>query len=70
MDALSPKRKRILDFITSFVDEKGYAPSARDVASAPHQLLSITSMFQRGTDTFGVTGKSPGASASVVKDRV
>ncbi len=31
MDALSPKRKRILDFITSFVGKKGYAPSVRDV---------------------------------------
>lgn len=31
MNALSLKRKRILDFITSFVDEKGYAPSVRDV---------------------------------------
>jgi repressor LexA len=31
MDELSPKRKRILDFIASFVDRKGYAPSVRDI---------------------------------------
>lgn len=31
MDALSLKRKRILDFITSFIDGKGYAPSVRDI---------------------------------------
>ena len=31
MDALSLKRKGILDFITSFIDGKGYAPSVRDI---------------------------------------
>jgi len=31
MDELSPKRKLILDFIASFVDRKGYAPSVRDI---------------------------------------
>ena len=31
MDAISPKRKWILDFITGFVREKGYAPSVRDI---------------------------------------
>ena len=31
MDKLSPKRKLILDFIASFVDRKGYAPSVRDI---------------------------------------
>ncbi len=31
MDELTPKRKRILDFIASFFERKGYAPSVRDV---------------------------------------
>jgi len=31
MDELSPKRKRILDFIASFFERKGYAPSVRDI---------------------------------------
>jgi repressor LexA len=31
MEVLSPKRKTILDFIASFVREKGYAPSVRDI---------------------------------------
>lgn len=33
MEALSPKRKRILDFIASFVSRKGYAPSVRDIVN-------------------------------------
>jgi len=32
MATLSPQRKQILDFITSFTLEKGYAPSVRDLA--------------------------------------
>lgn len=32
MRTLSPKQKRVLDFITNFIQEKGYAPSVRDVA--------------------------------------
>ncbi len=31
MDELTPKRKRILDFIASFFERKGYAPSVRDI---------------------------------------
>jgi len=31
MDKISPKRKRILNFITGFVREKGYSPSVRDI---------------------------------------
>lgn len=31
MKAISPKRKQILDFIASFIQQKGYAPSVRDV---------------------------------------
>jgi repressor LexA len=31
MEILSPKRKRILDFIARFINQKGYAPSVRDV---------------------------------------
>ncbi len=30
-DKISPKRKRILNFITGFVREKGYSPSVRDI---------------------------------------
>ena len=29
----SPKRKLVLDFITEFIEEKGYAPSIRDIAN-------------------------------------
>ena len=29
---ISSKRKRVLDFITRFIEEKGYAPSMRDIA--------------------------------------
>ena len=32
MGKISAKRKQILDFITRFIEEKGYAPSVRDVA--------------------------------------
>lgn len=32
MSTLSPKRKQILDFITNFIRQRGYAPSVRDVA--------------------------------------
>ena len=32
MSILSPKRKQILDFITNFTLERGYAPSVRDLA--------------------------------------
>lgn len=32
MKTLSPRQKQILDFITNFIEEKGYAPSVRDVA--------------------------------------
>ena len=32
MEALSPKRKNILDFITNFIREKDYPPTVRDVA--------------------------------------
>jgi len=31
MEVLSPKRKRILDFIARFISQKGYAPSVRDI---------------------------------------
>ncbi len=31
MDELTPKRKRIMDFIASFFERKGYAPSVRDI---------------------------------------
>ena len=31
MSILSPKRKQILDFITAFIEGKGYAPSVRDI---------------------------------------
>ena len=31
MSPLSPRQKQILDFITAFIEEKGYAPSVRDV---------------------------------------
>ena len=31
MEELTPKRKRILDFIAKFSSEKGYAPSVREV---------------------------------------
>jgi len=32
MGELSAKQQQILDFITAFIEEKGYAPSVRDVA--------------------------------------
>ena len=32
MVTLSPRRKQILDFITNFTSERGYAPSVRDLA--------------------------------------
>jgi repressor LexA len=41
---LSLKRKRILDFITSFTEEKGYAPSVRDIVRACG--ISSTSVAQ------------------------
>ena len=31
MDELTPKRKKILDFIAGFVKERGYSPSVRDI---------------------------------------
>jgi len=31
MEELSARRKQILDFISDFIEEKGYAPSVRDV---------------------------------------
>ncbi len=31
MEELTPKRKRIMDFIASFFERKGYAPSVRDI---------------------------------------
>lgn len=32
MGTLSPARKQILDFIASFIDERGYDPAVRDIA--------------------------------------
>lgn len=34
MKALSPMRTKILDFITSFIDENGYPPSVREIGEA------------------------------------
>lgn len=34
MYELSPKRKKILDFIASFFERKGYAPSVRDIVKS------------------------------------
>jgi repressor LexA len=34
MNALTPKQKKILDFIRSFADRAGYAPSQQEIASA------------------------------------
>jgi repressor LexA len=44
MDTLSGKRKRILDFISSFVNKNGYAPSVRDIVKGCS--LSSTSIAQ------------------------
>lgn len=30
---MTPKQKKVLDFIVSFINEKGYSPSFRDIAS-------------------------------------
>lgn len=32
MEELSPRQKQILDFISEFFEDKGYAPSVRDVS--------------------------------------
>jgi len=32
MELLSLERRQILDFIATFIDSKGYAPSVRDIA--------------------------------------
>jgi len=40
MSILSPKRKQILDFITNFTLERGYAPSVRDLADGCHSSSS------------------------------
>lgn len=45
METLTPKRKQILDFITAFVKEKGYAPSVRDVASGSGLASSSVAQF-------------------------
>ncbi len=44
MATISPKRKRILDFITGFIEQKGYSPSVRDIASGC--AISSTSVAQ------------------------
>lgn len=41
---ISPKRKLVLDFITEFIEEKGYAPSIRDIANGC--AISSTSVAQ------------------------
>jgi len=40
MVTLFPWRKHILDFITDFTLERGYAPSVRDLADGCHSSLS------------------------------
>jgi len=40
MVTLSPQRKQILDFITIFTSERGYAPSVRDLANGCHSSSS------------------------------
>ena len=44
MDALSPKRQQIVEFIASFIQERGYAPAVRDIVQGC--ALSSTSIAQ------------------------
>jgi len=40
MVKLPPQRKQILNFITNFTSERGYAPSVRDLADGCHSSSS------------------------------
>jgi len=44
MEAISPRRKQILEFISDFIARRGYAPSVRDIAEACH--ISSSSVTQ------------------------
>ena len=54
MEALSPKRKRILDFIARFISQKGYAPSIRDIVKGCG--ISSTSVAQYYLDVLQQQG--------------
>jgi len=54
MEALSPKRKRILDFIARFISQKGYAPSIRDIVKGCG--ISSTSVAQYHLDVLQQQG--------------
>ena len=45
MVTLSLRRKQILDFITNFILERGYAPSVRDLADGCHSSSSSTIQY-------------------------
>jgi len=42
---LTPKQKKVLDFITSFVDKNGYAPSLKEIAKH-FRLKSVSTIHQ------------------------
>jgi len=54
MEVLSPKRKRILDFIARFISQKGYAPSIRDIVKGCG--ISSTSVAQYHLDVLQQQG--------------
>ncbi len=66
MMAISPKRKRILDFITDFIQDRGYAPSIRDIASGCS--ISSPSVAQYYVETLerdGFINRRPDISRSI-----
>ncbi len=67
MSTPSPKRQLILDFITSFIQQKGYAPSLREVtAGCDISSISVTSYNLAILEREGRLRRSRDVSRSIV----
>ncbi len=66
MMAISPKRKRILDFITDFIQDRGYAPSIRDIASGCSiSSPSVAQYYVEALERDGFINRRPDISRSI-----
>lgn len=66
METISPKRQRILDFITRFIDAKGYAPSIRDIArGCAISSTSVAQYYVKALEREGYVHRDPDISRSI-----
>lgn len=66
MVSISPKRKRVLDFISGFIKEKGYAPSMRDIAKGcALSSSSVAQYYVKALEREGYIHRDPEVSRSI-----